>query len=95
VQDNYKYKPDNLLLIYSSPKVNRIAKRPAKFNKVFTVFTSQHADKHNIKINCIGRCVDCLICYNPENTIRNIQEIEKVRPRAGYETLRSKVKWEI
>jgi len=67
-------KPTNLQLIYSSPYLNKIAKRPAGFDKVFTVFDSV---PYGHRINCAGkRCIECRICYE-NNGIRTINEIVK------------------
>ena len=51
-------KPDNLILIRSSLKLNKPDRLPPQFDKVFTVY-SDKAD-----INCPKNCMDCLKCYN-------------------------------
>jgi len=52
--------PDNLILIYSNAKLDRVmTKPPAYFNKVFNNVTDKNADA-----NCTGqKCMDCLECY--------------------------------
>ena len=57
-------KPDNLILIYSSPVVDKQADLPAGFDKVFTSYTKQGAQN----INCHGACNDCRLCYSHNNT---------------------------
>ena len=70
-QKKYR-KPRNLSLIVSSPLLN--VALPLSFvekvNKVvhvdvvFTVYTKEFAEKHNIVINCGARhCLSCLQCY--------------------------------
>ena len=64
-------KPDNLIIIYSSPLIDRpvsLAKIQNVFpfvDKVFTVWRdTDTAAKHNTKINCGARaCMKCLKCY--------------------------------
>jgi len=70
-------KPSNLILIYSSPKLNKISALPDKFDKVFTVFDK---DKKDIDINCQKKCIDCLKCYTYNNTIF-INEVKKYKKR--------------
>jgi len=53
-------RPENLILIYSNPRIDRVrAIPPPGFQKVFNNTTRQdHRD------NCTGRkCLDCLNCY--------------------------------
>jgi len=63
-------KPVNLSLVYSSPKVDKIARLPKHFDKVFTA----HNKKTIADINCHGKCKDCLLCY----TFNNVKEINEV-----------------
>ena len=53
-------KPQNLILVYSNPIVDRITdKKPQYFNKVFNTTT----EKSTLD-NCTGKkCVECLACY--------------------------------
>lgn len=60
-------KPHNVILIYSSPVINKIAKIPCGFDKVFTVFTQKYQDK--VDINCHGKCFECLLCYTKNNVV--------------------------
>lgn len=61
-------KPDNLIIIYSSPKIDKVAKLPKHFNKVFTTFSTKSQS-----INCHGQCQSCLLCYTKNDTT-NINE---------------------
>lgn len=68
-------KPQNLIVIYSSPIINKQAKKPDFFDKVFTVYSKEH--KNDAFINCGSRsCSDCRICYS-KNDIVNVNEILK------------------
>jgi hypothetical protein len=58
-------KPDNLILIYSSPVVGKVSALPKHFNKVFTTF-ARGSDMTDI--NCHGSCNDCRLCYSHNNT---------------------------
>ena len=61
-------KPKNLTLIYSSPVINKAAKLPRHFNKVFTVYDKSH--KNASHINCGGKsCNDCQLCYTVNDTV--------------------------
>ena len=53
-------KPQNLILVYSNPLVDRITdKIPYHFNKVFNTTTEK-----STRDNCTGRkCIECLACY--------------------------------
>ena len=59
-------KPKNLVIVYSSPKLNEVAsdilKRYPFIDKVFTVFDKEHAE--TVNINCGARdCETCGRCY--------------------------------
>ena len=81
--DGYK-KPNNLVIIYSSPFMNAKAdfdSLKAKYpfiNKVFTVYTNEDtATEHGAKINCGARsCLKCHRCYN-KRTSSEINELLK------------------
>jgi len=65
-------KPKNLQILYSSPKLNitdeGILKKFNFIDKVFTVYTKDYINQHNIDINCGARdCVTCLKCYKANN----------------------------
>ena len=66
-------KPDNLILIYSSPVVGKVSALPKGFDKVFTAFAK---DTDTTDINCHGACNTCRLCYSHNDTV-NINEIIK------------------
>jgi hypothetical protein len=66
-------KPDNLILIYSSPVVGVPSKLPKGFDKVFTAFAR---GSDTTDINCHGACNDCRLCYS-HNSTTYINEIIK------------------
>jgi len=66
-------KPNNLIIIYSSPFLNApadgIRNRYTFIDKVFTVYTKEYATAHDIKINCgAKKCLTCLLCYLDTDT---------------------------
>ena len=69
-------KPQNLILVYSNPIVDRITdKKPRYFSKVFNTTTEK-----STRDNCTGRkCIECLACYT--HTGENVL-IEKVKTRS-------------
>ena len=58
-------KPDNMILIYSSPGVGKVSALPKGFDKVFTAFAK---GTDTTDINCHGACNDCRLCYSHNNT---------------------------
>ena len=70
---NKQNKPDNLILIYSNEIVGTVYKSvPKYFDKVFNVVShGNHA------INCDAKCIDCMKCYNVNDTTEQI--IEKIK----------------
>lgn len=68
------HKPVNMIIIYSSPMINRpvndrIFKVYPFIDKVFTVYDKAHAGAVNI--NCGGRkCLTCLRCYSKRTGAR-------------------------
>lgn len=69
-------KPDNLILIYSNPKISSIMRKPPRFfDRTFNnVLEHEFTDKQN----CTGqKCADCLLCYTPGNGVTTI--VEKVK----------------
>jgi hypothetical protein len=72
-------KPENVILVYSSPKLNVVSPLPEGFNKVFTVFTGRDNVPEGMKINCAGKkCVACQLCYS-HNDITFINELVRKR----------------
>ena len=52
-------KPKNLILIYSNEHIDKIVDVvPTFFDKVFNNVVKQNKD-----INCLGKCIDCMMCY--------------------------------
>ena len=67
-------KPENLILVYSNPIVDKImTKPPAWFDKAFNNISKPHEDE-----NCTGqKCRDCMACYDPKSSTNVI--IERVK----------------
>lgn len=69
-------RPDNVILIYSSPRVGVRSELPRGFDKVFTVFTKEQAES-GVDINCGAKsCNDCRLCYE-RNRVHYINEVIK------------------
>lgn len=73
---NKNSKPDNLILIHSSYRVNHKEELPEGFDKVFTVYDKWFASANNITINCHSRCIECRLCYT-KNITDSIREIKR------------------
>ena len=73
-------KPGNCKIILSSPLKNIKAIVPDAYkyfiDATFTVFTKQYVKEHNITINCLKKCINCLKCYG-KNGVTELFEIEK------------------
>jgi hypothetical protein len=71
-------KPDNLILIYSNPRVNLDVeiKPPEYFDKVFNNYTKEYSVENNVDINCHKSCKNCMICYR-QNNVEQIKELVK------------------
>ncbi|HRZ18680.1 MAG TPA: hypothetical protein P5136_01370 [Methanofastidiosum sp.] len=70
VRKVYKDKPANLILIYSTPQINKLKpKKLQGFDKVFSVYTEEFAKEHKIKINCHASCINCMTCYSHSQTV--------------------------
>ena len=70
---NKNDKPSNLILIYSNPTVGVIYKKvPKHFDKVFNV-----VEQHGESVNCEGKCIDCLKCYDLNDSTEQITEVIK------------------
>ena len=71
-------KPENLILIWSNPKIDKVItadKAPKYFDKVFN-----NVDKNNpdYEQNCTGqKCRDCLACYSLDSGTDTIIEAVK------------------
>ena len=70
---NKHKKPQNLLLIFSNDKVDCIYKKvPKYFDKVFNVVS-----KDSGYVNCRGKCIECLKCYDTKDKSEQIIEVIK------------------
>lgn len=65
-------KPSNLIVIYSSPRIDRVEMLPRFFDKVFTAFTKGIIDN----INCHSKCTECKLCYTHNDTVFINEEIK-------------------
>lgn len=66
-------KPENFILIYSNPHLDKIMDRvPKHFDKVFNNIT-RSSDQEN----CFGKCIECMMCYTPGESTSQI--VEKVK----------------
>lgn len=76
-------KPDNFILIYSSPRLNHEcnAKQWKSVDKTFTVYTYDYLKKTNAVpefINCGARsCKSCKRCYKHSDGVKHVREILK------------------
>ena len=71
-------KPANLVIIYSSPKVNEpaadIIKKYPFIDKVFTVYDAETIERDGVEINCGARdCRKCGRCYS-KRTAADVRE---------------------
>ena len=75
VERNAGLIPDNMIMIYSTPKINDESPfLPDFFNKKFSVYTKEFAEENGIELNCAGKsCIDCLICYR-DNAVKYVNE---------------------
>ena len=66
--EKYKVELPNLIHIYSSPVLNKIAlDEITLYDKVFTVFNQEAVD-NGVNINCSKSCHTCQLCYTHNNT---------------------------
>ena len=73
-------KPENLIIIFSSHYLNTeaVIDRFPFVDKVFTVYTAEHAIENKIKITCGGRkCIECLRCYTKTDKVEYVNELLK------------------
>ena len=68
-------KPENLILIFSNPRIDSVMSNPPKhFDRTFNN-VSKDSD---VAQNCTGqKCVDCMLCYKPNNGVTQIVEAVK------------------
>ena len=68
-------KPDNLILIYSNPRIDAVMDTPPQFFD--RTFNNVSPDSETVQ-NCTGQqCKDCLLCYIPNNGVTQIVEAVK------------------
>jgi len=69
-------KPNNLILIYSNPKIGSILKnKPKGFDKTFNNVLE---DEFKEEQNCTGQqCKDCLLCYQHNTTDTIVEMVKK------------------
>ena len=66
--------PNNLILVYSNPTINKVMYDPPKhFHKVFNNVEYEHKTG---EINCSGKCIECMLCYNHNDTSVIIEAIK-------------------
>ena len=70
-------KPDNMILIFSNPKVSNIIpehKMPKHFDKTFNNVLEHEAVQYQ---NCTGQqCKDCLLCYTHGTTPTIVEKVK-------------------
>ena len=65
--------PSNLIMVYSNKVVDSIMKEvPKHFDKVFN-----NVSNDSDKVNCKGKCIDCMMCYTIGNKTQQIVEVMK------------------
>lgn len=66
---------DNLVHVYSTPKLNELNPYlPKGFDKVFTVYSRPFLREHpEVAINCAQSCMECQLCYE-KNDVSIINE---------------------
>lgn len=78
VQGHLDEVPENMVLVASHPLIDVLDPRlPDGFDRAFNVYTREFAEKHDIPINCIGKCRDCMVCYQKRNGMQYISELLK------------------
>ena len=71
----YREKPKNLILVYSSPLVNIEMQLPEYFDKTFTVYNKEYIKTNDVDINCGSKsCLGCMLCYT-HNDVKVIKEL--------------------
>ncbi len=74
------YKPANVVLIYSNPKLNEIMDKPPEgFDKSFN---NVSVDKDVDRQNCTGqKCKDCMACYKFDTTDTIVEMVKSYGKR--------------
>jgi len=79
------FKPNNLVLIFSNPKIDAIMAKPPKgFDKTFNnVAEGSYVEKQN----CTGqKCKDCLLCYDLTTTSSIVEKVKNYGKGNGHAT---------
>jgi len=56
-------KPENLMLVYSARRINLEPSLPGGFERTFTPIFKDSPFNLRDKVNCGGKCLDCLRCW--------------------------------
>ena len=75
-------KPDNLILVYSNPLINKVIDSRSKYKPVYfdKVFNNVDKDYMEEKQNCTGQqCITCRRCYVKSNKSNDNTIIEAVK----------------
>ena len=67
--------PNNLILVYSNPTINKVMYEPPRhFHKVFNNVEYEHKTDEQ---NCTGqKCKDCLLCYKLDTTNTIVEKVK-------------------
>jgi len=66
--------PNNLILVFSNPRINKVIGVPRGFHKVFNNVSKGSTEPQN----CTGKkCIECLFCYRKDSGINVIVEQTK------------------
>ena len=70
---NKHEKPENLILVYSNPYIDKLdVELPKYFDKVFN-----NVSKDSSNVNCSKKCLECMMCYTLGNKTTQIIEVIK------------------
>ena len=83
-------KPDNLILVYSNPLINKVIDSRSKYKPVYfdKVFNNVDKDYMKDEQNCTGQqCITCRRCYIKSNKSNNNTIIEAVKTNGRPKSL--------
>lgn len=74
VRPNRHHVPENMILVYSNPKIDRVMRKPPRgFHRVFNNVTK----KYRGDANCTGqKCIDCQLCYKFDTTSVIVEHVK-------------------
>ena len=87
---NKHEKPDNLILVYSNPLINKVIDSRSKYKPVYfdKVFNNADKDYMKEKQNCTGqKCFDCRRCYSKSIKSNDNTIIEAVKTNGRPKSL--------